>query len=151
MSDDFEAYEEACNKIRNSNKKLLAQFEEWLSKKNLAQKTINNHIENIDFYINEFLLYEDVREPEEGVYSVNMFPGYWFIKKAMWASESSIKSNAGSLKMFYTFMWEIGQIEKEDLEELKATIKKNMDEWIATLRRYDDPSITDMEEVWGFG
>ena len=42
MSDDFEAYEEVCNKIRNSNKKLLAQFEEWLSKKNLAPKTVHN-------------------------------------------------------------------------------------------------------------
>jgi hypothetical protein len=37
-----------------------------------------------------------------------MFLGYWFIKKAMWAKQSAIKSNAASLKKFYTFMHEKG-------------------------------------------
>jgi site-specific recombinase XerD len=78
-----------------------------------------------------------------------MFLGYWFIKKAMWASKASIKSNAASLKKFYTYLYERGSIEKEDLASLKETIKEEMPEWIATLERYDDPSITDMGEVWG--
>lgn len=38
---------------------------------------------------------------------------------------------------------------KKDLDELKERIKDEMPEWIATMKRYDDPSITDMEEVWG--
>ena len=78
-----------------------------------------------------------------------MFLGYWFIKKAMWASKSSIKANAASLKKFYTFLLEKGLIEKDDLQELKETIKYQMSEWLATLDRYDDPSIDDMGEVWG--
>ena len=40
-------------------------------------------------------------------------------------------------------------IEKEDLDNLKVTIKEEMPEWIATMKRYDDQSITDMAEVWG--
>ena len=32
-----------------------------------------------------------------------MFLGFWFIRKAMWASQSSIKGNATSLKKLYTF------------------------------------------------
>jgi site-specific recombinase XerD len=149
MSYDFEAYEKACKKIRKSNEKLLDQFEDWLLKRGLTPKTVNRHVENVDFYINEFLLYEDATEPGEGAYSIDMFLGYWFIKKAMWASESSIKSNAASLKKFYTFMSERGLIDEETLQDLKMTIKEEMPEWIATLRRYDDPSITDMGEVWG--
>jgi len=149
MSDDYEAYEKACKKIRESNNELLSQFENWLLKKNLTQKTIDRHINNVAFYINEFLLYEDAENPEEGIYSINMFLGYWFIRKAMWASAASIKGNAASLKKFYIFMQEIGRVETEDLEDMKKTIKENMDEWIATVRRYDDPSITDMGEVWG--
>ena len=74
----------------------------------------------------------------------------WFIKKAMWSSKSSIKSNATSLKKFYTFLLEKGLIEPDDLQELKETIKEEMSEWLATLERYDDPSIEDMSEVWGF-
>ncbi len=38
-----------------------------------------------------------------------------------------------------------GLIDKEDLINLKQTVKKDMPEWLATLERYDDPSI---EDVW---
>jgi len=54
-----------------------------------------------------------------------MFLGYWFIKKAMWASQASIKSNAASLKKFYAFLLEKGLVEQEDLIELEETIKTN--------------------------
>ena len=99
----------------------------------------------VEFYLNNFLLYEDAIEAAEGVGKVNMFLGYWFIKKAMWASKSSIKGNATSLKKFYTFMHEKGLISKNDLTGLKQRIKENMPEWLETLERYDDPSV---EDVW---
>jgi hypothetical protein len=78
-----------------------------------------------------------------------MFLGYWFIRKAMWASPSAIRENAASLKMFYTFMHEQGHIDADDLQDLKETIKEEMPEWVGTVERYDDPDITDPEEVWG--
>jgi intergrase/recombinase len=150
---EFEQYEADCQRIRTANKELLAEFEDWLKSSGLSDKTIRNHLLNVDLYINEYLLYETpVLEAKEGVNSgeINMFLGYWFIKKAMWASKSSIKANAASLKKFYTFLLEKGLIEKDDLQELKETIKEEMSEWLATLERYDDPSIDDMGEVWGF-
>lgn len=150
MVDDYEQYEIECERIRESNAKLLDDFAAWLRQAGLSSKTIKKHIENVDFYINEFLLYEDAEEPSEGVGSVGMFLGYWFIKKAMWASATSIKSNAASLKKFYTFLYEREMVSKEDLDLLKETIKEDMPEWLETLARYDDPTITDMGEVWGF-
>lgn len=42
-------------------------------------------------------------------------------------------------------MSEKGLVEKEDLLDLKQTIKEEMPEWLETLRRFDDPSI---EDVW---
>jgi site-specific recombinase XerD len=149
MLDDYEQYEIECKRIRTSNERLLDDFENWLRKSGLTEKTISNHIDNVDFYINEYLLYEDAVEPQAGVHGVSMFLGYWFIRKAMWASASSIKSNAASLKKFYTFLHERELVDKNDLDTLKETIKEEMAEWLATLARYDDPSITDMEEVWG--
>lgn len=74
-----------------------------------------------------------------------MFLGYWFIRKAMWASPSSIKGSAASLKKFYAFLQEKGLIDIDDLDDLKETIKEDMPEWLATLKRYDDPLI---EDVW---
>jgi len=147
--DDYEAYEAACEQIREDNETLLDEFGDWLEQKNLSQKTIRRHTENVDFYINEFLLYEDAIEAKDGAGDIGMFLGYWFIRKAMWASPAEIKSNAASLKKFYTFMQEKGEIDQEELEQLKETVKEEMPEWIATIERYDDPDIDDMAEVWG--
>ena len=147
--DDYAKYEADCKKIRSSNKKLLNDFKKWLQSFGLSEKTIRSHISNIDFYINEYLLYEDIIKAEDGISSVNMFLGYWFIKKAMWASKASIKNNATSLTKFYTFLLEKGLIEQSDLSELKAIIKEEMPEWLETLKRYDDLSNEDMEYIWG--
>ena len=142
---DYEKYEAECKKIRKANDKILDEFYEWLKATGLSKKTIKNHVSNIDFYLNEFLLYEEAIEAKDGAGDVGMFLGYWFIRKAMWASQSSIRSNATSLKKFYTFMYEKGLIKKEKLTDLKQRIKEEMPEWLATLGRYDDPSV---EDVW---
>ena len=136
MMDDYEKYEADCQKIRTANQKLLTDFESWLKSSGLSEKTLKNHLLNIDFYINEYLLYEDAVEAKDGVDSVSDFLGYWFIKKAMWASKSSIKANATSLTKFYSFLLEKGLIEPDDLKELKETIKSEMTDWLETMERY---------------
>lgn len=142
---DFEKYEQDCEKIRKDNEQLLNEFDAWLKLSGLSEKTIDKHVSNIDFYVNEFLLYDDTTEAKDGVYDIGMFLGYWFIRKAMWASRSHIKGNAASLKKFYTFLEEKGMIDQEALIDLKKTIKERMPEWLETMDRYDDPSI---EDVW---
>lgn len=143
--DDFEKYEKDCQKIRKANDGLLNEFEVWLKSSGISKKTTNQHLSNIDFYINEFLLYKDATESKDGAIEVGMFLGYWFIRKASWASQRSIKMNTTSLKKFYAFMHEKNLIDLESLVDLKQTIKDDMPEWLATLRRYDDPAI---EDVW---
>ncbi len=117
--DDYEKFEKDCKKIRKANENLLNEFNIWLKSYDLSEKTINNHLSNIDFYANEYLFYEEAIEAKDGVGALGTFLGYWFIRKAMWASQSSIKGNATSLKKFYTFMHEKGLINKEDLIDLK--------------------------------
>jgi len=143
--DDYEKYESECEGIRKANERLLGEFGISLRSSGLSKNTINNHLSNIDFYINEYLLYEDGTEVRDGIDAVGMFLGYWFIKKAMWSTQSSIKNNAASFKKFYTFMYEKGLIDKDDLADLKKTIKEGMPEWLTTLKRYDDPSV---EDIW---
>jgi site-specific recombinase XerD len=120
-----------------------------LSDKGLAEKTIERHVENVEFYINTFLLYSDAVPAKKGASEVWSFFGDWFIRKAIWASPTSIKQIAASLKKFYTFMHEQGHIDTDDLQELKETIKEEMPEWVGTVERYDDPDIDDPEEIWG--
>ncbi len=149
MTGDYAKYERECEKIRQENEELLDKFAAWLAAKGLSETTVGRHCGNIEFYVNDFLLYEDAERPEDGVLSVGRFLGYWFIRKAMWASQGSIKSNAASLKKFYAFMLEKGKITRDDLDDLKTRIKEDMPEWLATLARFDDPEIEDPAEVWG--
>ncbi|MFQ5329719.1 MAG: recombinase [Thermodesulfobacteriota bacterium] len=145
--DAYEKYEEDCKKLRSANERLLKEFDAWLKSSGLSENTISNHCANIDFYINEYLLYEDATEAKDGVDAVGMFLGYWFIKKSLWASKSSIKGNATSFKKFYTFMCDEGLIDKEELTYLKQMIKEDMPEWLSALERYDDLSVED-EDLW---
>ena len=115
----------------------------------MAKKTIRRHCENIDFYVNHFLLHEDAGRAEEGARRVGVFLGYWFIRKAAWATQTSIKPSAASLKKFYTFMFEKGRIGQDGLDDLKTEIREDMAEGLETLARYDDPEIDDPAEVWG--
>jgi hypothetical protein len=88
----FEKYEKDCKSIRKSNEKLLKKFYDYLVKKGLSQKTIKEHVSNIDFYINEYLLYYDANLPQEGIFKIDGFLGDWFPRKALWASVTSVKS-----------------------------------------------------------
>jgi len=146
--DEYQKYERACRRIKKDNARLLEQFDQWLSRKGLAEKTVRRHAENTEFYVNTFLLYEDAIPAKEGTSRISMFLGYWFIRKAMWASPSSIRENAASLKKFYTFMQEQGKVSAEALQALKETIKEEMPEWVGTVERYDNSEITDPEEIW---
>jgi len=147
--DEYQNHEQVCKRIKKDNVKLLEQFNQWLSEKGLAEKTLRRHVENADFYINTFLLYEDAIPASEGVSRISMFLGYWFIRKATWAGPSAIRENAASLKKFYTFMQEQDEVSAEALQDLKETIKEEMSEWMGTVERYDDPDITDPGEIWG--
>jgi site-specific recombinase XerD len=147
---DYENYEEDCERIRKNNEKLVSKFIEWLSDSKLTQRTIQRHVENVEFYIDHYLLYDDLVEPEHGWEVISTFLGYWFIKKAMWADTTTLKQSATSLKKFYQFLQELGKISKDDFITFKKIIKEEMPDWLATMERYDDPSIDDMEDVWQF-
>lgn len=146
---DYEKWEKDCKKIKQQNAKLLEEFAEWLGKFGLVAKTINKHADNIGFYINHFLLYEDAIPAKDGSDMIGEYLGYWFIKKAMWANVSAVKQNISSFKKFYQFMMEKGEIKVSKLDELKQIIKNEKSEWIEIMRRYDDPDIEEMSEVWG--
>ena len=133
---EYQEWEAECNRIRKENGILLKEFGTWLSKKKLKAKTIASHIDNVSFYINDFLLYYDVIEAKDGVNSIGDFLGDWFVRKAGWASDAHIKASAASFKKFYTFLFEKGDIEKSTLIELKADIKEEMPDWLSNVRSY---------------
>lgn len=137
---NFVEYEKECERIRSENEKYLQIFLSEMIEKGLSEKTIRSHLDNVDFYINDFLLREEPIPVNQGCYWIDMFLGDFFIRKCMWSTPSSIKKTTSSLKKFYKCMLEHNKVDKEDYKELTDTIKDDMDEWLDDCRQYNDPN-----------
>jgi hypothetical protein len=42
-----------------------------------------------------------------------------------------------------------GLVDEESVRDLRETLREGMPEWLGTMDRYDDPSITDPKDIWG--
>ena len=121
------------------NEDYLKMFEKSLEEKQLTAKTIRKHVSNIDFYLIDYLTYYDeIIKMEDGTQHTRSFLGDWFIRKAMWASKSSIKEMASSLKKFYEYMSALGFVKISDYQEMCYEIKDNMDRYLENLEDYDN-------------
>ena len=136
---DYEEYERECDKIRQTNEELLVLFEEELQNSGLSAKTVRRHLSNAEFYINEYLLREEPRPMEDGITELDMFLGFFFIRKCMWSTPGTIKSTAASIKKFYKCMMNHGKISKDDYVYLCDDIKENMEQWQTDCAVYNDP------------
>src|SRR5690554_4763778 len=124
----YEEYERLCKLQQDKNDEYLGVFEKDLMASGLRQKTITKHLNNVDFYINTYLLREEPLEMTAGCgYKIDMFLGYFFIHKCMWSTPDTIKTTAASIKKFYKSMNEHGYISKDRYKDLCDVIKENME------------------------
>ena len=138
---DYEEYKKQVELIGKENEKLLSAFKKWLKDKGLSEKTIRNHIDNVSFYINEFLCYYEPATAQKGCcgLTINSFLGDWFVRKTTWASPAQVKSNAASIKKFYRWMLEeTDLIDKSSYEDLCDEIKSEMPVWQENAEFDDD-------------
>ena len=138
-------YEKKVKKVEKENNALLEEFRQSMINAGLAESTVNKHLDNANFYINEFLLEtEEVYTAAEGCEFIDSFLGDFFIRKCMWSTPSTIKTTASSLKKFYRFMLDKGAIDEEDYAFVCSEIKDNMAEWQEECARYNDPEDYDL-------
>jgi hypothetical protein len=147
MKDRYKDYETTCAQIRQENALLLDDFVARLRGQRLASGTIRKHLENVEFFINEFLLCHDATRPVEGIGEISEFLGDWFIRKAMWSTPRYIKASATSLYKFYDFLAASDKITLAELAELKGTIAQHLAEWQARCQRYNDGDIDDWRGI----
>jgi len=126
-----DSYDARVQAIKAYNQPILDDFRAWLEQSGLAEKTVRNHVDNIDFFT-EYLVYNEPLEKldEADGSDVWMFLGDWFPRKAMWASESSVKSNMASFKKFFQWMGETGRVSTETVDDVLSTLKEGRDEFI---------------------
>lgn len=135
--DDMRDYDEECERIREQNAGYLELFQRTLKQQGLADKIINRHVGNVDFFLNEYLLYNDANEMESGCSDVGGFLGDYFIQKCTWSSPVAIEENAASIKRFYQCMRDNDLVSEASYEELAQTIEEDMGEWQAACTAFD--------------
>lgn len=136
MDLEYEEYEKKCEEIRLINGELLELFASDLE--NLSPKTVRKHVSNVDFYINDYLLYEDALTFDYGTDRIDDFLGYFFIRKCTWSTPETIRSTAASIKKFYECMVEHGKIERERYDYLCDEVKTRMPKWQSDCAQFNN-------------
>ena len=128
---DYEEYQELADEQRDKNHELLEQFESEMLSAGLSKNTVKKHMFNLDFYINDFLLYEEVIVPAQGIDEVDYFFNGWFPRKAMWSNPAAVNATCTVLKKFYVFLQFKNIVTKEAINNLNDCIKTNKPEWVS--------------------
>ena len=143
MVDSTKLYEN----VEKRNKEYLKMFEKELKESGLSRKTINKHLDNIDLFLNDYLInYMEDAEIDSCLLAVNDFLGYFLISKCMWTSKTSLKETATSIKKFYSCMLRNNLIKEEYYSSLCDLIKRNLDTYLERLDRFDN--IDDYPDEW---
>ena len=147
MNDDtilsMDEVDKLFNKQQRENRVLLKEFEKYLYSTNLTKKTVDKHLDNIDLYINTYVLRTDIIPPEEEVtIFIDDYFEYFMPYKTTFGSISDTKAQIGSLKKFYKYLVDINRLAKNDYNEMLEIIKANKQEWF---NAYNDE---DIDEDW---
>ncbi len=150
MDEEFEEEDEIEltedeQKLEKENNAYLKIFKNSMQK--LKKSTIEQHLDNMDLYLNQFLLYRNGLSFREGPQEIDSFMRNFYITRCMWSTPSNIKTTAASIKKFYKLMADRGEIEKQVYQELVNTIKEEMEEWQEECRSYFED---DDEDDWSF-
>lgn len=130
----FDEWEEQREVVLANNEKLLAAFEDYLLQaKKLGQKAVNRHLVNLDFYINIFLVNYQQETPLNSERSAVIFLSDFLVRKDLTSSPTSLKQNGSSLRKFYAFLYEAGEISKKAFnqfkEDIKLGVEEGLEEW----------------------
>ena len=139
---DFDEEPEETIEARKENKQYMDLFLKDLQAAGLTQKTIDTHMENVDFYLTDYLPYtdEDPADMKSGAETYNLrdFFGYFYIHKCMWSTPSNLKTTGASIKKFYKCMADHGKISMDKYKNLCKLFKDEMVDWQEECRRFNE-------------
>lgn len=116
----------------------------------LSDKTIQKHVNNVDFYLNYYAAEYLTDSAEEAMNesTLDSFMTDFFPRKALWCSMSAIKEMAASIVKFYKWMNENDLVDDVDFNLFRLAVKENKEEWVRRFRKreaYYDKMLQDEE------
>jgi site-specific recombinase XerD len=119
--------------IQAYNKPILDGFQSWLEQSNLAQKTANRYVKNIQLFTLYLVYYEPLKKLDEAnSCDVQIFLARWFPCKVGW-SVTGITLHLASFKKFFQWMGETGRISPKTVTDVLTTLKNNRDKFFRAI------------------
>ena len=133
LSKENTDYENQCKVICKQNSSYLHLFE--LDLHGLAPKTIKRHLQNVDFFLNTYLLFDEANplSMQDGVNAIDDFLGY-FLEEKTYFTDSTKRSFVTSLRKFYKSMAKHGKITPEQYEDVVESLQDGGAEYKALLK-----------------
>ena len=136
------------NQYKKENDECLKLFKMDLENAKLAEKTISKHMDNVEMFLNEYLLSEDPDPMQKGARMLHKYFGGYYIYEYLFATPGTVKTTAASIKKFYKSMLDHEKITKDDFDYLVLDIKQNMEDWMKMCEKFnesddDDPYYLD--------
>jgi len=117
--------------ITEENKKYLDIFEKDLEKQGYKEHTIEEHISNVDFYINDYLIKHLPKPMQDGCsLEVISFIETIVNEIVIPSSVFNIDKFLNSILLFYKCMSESGYVSKQEYEECKKIVNSSRDEMV---------------------
>lgn len=123
--------------IINFNIRYLFSFKEYLISKHTSSTNMNTYIECMNYFLNKYLILEMKFDLFNGIDSLNDFFSFHFVHKYANGTVQRLKDFITSIKNFYKFMFEKGNINKETYEYLQFLLKEEKDNWINKMKDYE--------------
>jgi len=125
-------YDARVQAIRTYNQPILDAFRTWLKQSGLSEKTIKNHVDNIDFFTHYLVYYDDPLKKLDEAHSsdVRMLLSYWAPRKVGWTSVTTVKIFLVSFKKFFQWMGETGCVSPQTVANVLSTLKEGRDEFL---------------------
>jgi site-specific recombinase XerD len=131
--------------IHAYNAPFYERFTAWLAASGLSARTIQTHIENVQFFADEYLTYYEPLErvDEADASDIASFLSDWFLRKAAWSSPNAMRINVASFKKFFTWIGQQGHMDAEAVAEILLDLKESRDEYIEAAEAYEADLFSD--------
>ncbi|TDM06997.1 DUF6933 domain-containing protein [Macrococcus lamae] len=135
----FEGYETIAAEVQDNNQKLLESFRHYLiNHDKMTEQTASEHVENIAFFVDVYLLNYGIRTPVTDMRDPYDFLDDFLVRKALWVGSKEVRQFGTSLRRFYTFLFAAREITKHERDFAKEGISYGVEEALQRLEHMTD-------------
>ncbi len=126
---------------KKHNDAIIKEFEQSMKTSGLVKKTIRNHIQNVDLFVNDYMLIEEI-EFENWHDEIDEF-FEWAIRKNVVISQSSLRQFVSSIRKFYKFLFDTRKIDIKTSKKVNSVLREGVTDWSISVQQFEDELLAD--------